>query len=177
VLLLLFLISSILNQVSANLNSVTSIECAFTEVLTFNGDTLNFTGSVYAIRNKARIDVYTPEKEVMFFKGDSVFVWREKTGQIYRSKTPIVFYNVLFSPSVNYRVDSTSSNWTHLSPVKDEFGYPISVRFNKSFLPEKINFVQEAGGGTFTFNSYKLNKTYSENFFSLNSSMTDKSKQ
>jgi len=176
VLLLLFLISSILNQVSEKLSSIKSVECNFTEVLTFHGDTLNFTGSVYAIRDKARIDVYAPEKEVMIFEGDSVFVWREETGQIYRSKTPMVFYNVLFSPAISYRVDSTSSNWTHLSPIKDEFGYPISVRFNKNFLPEKINFVQEAGGGAFTFNSYKLNKTYSENFFSLDFPTADKSK-
>jgi outer membrane lipoprotein-sorting protein len=166
---LLILISSILTEVSEKLKAVKSLECDFTEVLLFQGDTLNFGGTVYAVKDKARIDVYEPEREIMIFKGDSVFIWREKTGQIYHRETPMVFYSVLFSPSVNYRVDSTSSSWVHLSPLREELNYPISVRFNKNLLPEQIKFVQESGMGIFTFKSYKLNNIYSENFFSLDS--------
>ncbi len=165
---LLILVSSILTEVSEKLKDVKSLECEFTEILIFQEDTLNFSGTVYAVRDKARIDVYEPEREVMVFKGDSVFIWREKTGQFYRRKTPMVFYNVLFSPSVNYKVDSISSNWVHLSSLKDGINYPISVRFNKDLLPENIKFFQETGMGKFTFSSYKLNKTYTEDFFSLN---------
>lgn len=165
---LLILVSSVLTEVSEKLKNVKSLECEFTEILLFQGDTLNFSGRVYAVRDRARIDVYAPEREVMVFKGDSVFIWREKTNQIYHRKTPMVFYNVLFSPSVNYKVDSISSNWVHLSSLKDEINYPISVRFNKDLLPEKIRFVQETGMGEFTFSSYRLNKTYEEELFSLN---------
>jgi outer membrane lipoprotein-sorting protein len=165
----LFLISSGLAEVSEKLAGVKSLECEFDEILFVQGDTLNFTGSVYAIKDKARIDVYKPEREVMIFEGDSVFVWREQNGQVFRRQTPINFYNVLFSPSSNYRVDSTSSKWMHLSPLKGELDYPISVRLNKDFLPWKIKFLQESGAGIFTFSSYKLNKTYPEGFFSLNS--------
>jgi outer membrane lipoprotein-sorting protein len=104
-IILLILFSSILTEVSEKLKDVKSLECEFTEILLFQGDTLNFSGTVYAVRDRARIDVYAPEREVMVFKGDSVFIWREKTGQVYRRKTPMVFYNVLFSPSVNYKVD------------------------------------------------------------------------
>ncbi len=164
---LFILLSSILTEVSENLKEVKSLECEFTELLLFEGDTLIFGGRVYAERNRARIDVYNPEREVMIFKGDSVFIWREKTGQVYRRQTPMVFYNVLFSPAVNYKVDSTSSNWVHLSSLKDENNYPVSVRFNKNFLPEKMNFVQGTGMGMFTFSSYKFNRTYPEDFFSL----------
>jgi outer membrane lipoprotein-sorting protein len=167
-IILLILFSSILTEVSEKLKDVKSLECEFTEILLFQGDTLNFSGTVYAVRDRARIDVYAPEREVMVFKGDSVFIWREKTGQVYRRKTPMVFYNVLFSPSVNYKVDSVSSNWVHLSSLKDESNYPISVSFNKDLLPGKIRFVQETGMGEFNFSSYKLNKTYGEEFFSLN---------
>jgi outer membrane lipoprotein-sorting protein len=166
---LLVFISSILTEVSEKMKSVNSLECEFEEILLFQGDTLNFEGAVYAVKDKARIDVYAPEREIMIFEGDSVFVWREQTGQIYRRITPMVFYSVLFSPAVNYRVDSTSSNWIHLSPLKAELGYPISVRLNKSLLPEKMRFVQETGMGIFTFKSYKLNNIYPENFFSLDS--------
>ncbi len=166
---LLIFVSSILTEVSEKLSAVSSLECDFTEVLLFQGDTLNFKGAVYAIKDRARIDVYDPEREVMIFKGDSVFVWREKTGQIYRRVTPMIFYSVLFSPSSNYKVDSTSSSWIHLSPLKEELNYPISVRLNKNLLPEKLRFVQETGMGIFTFKSYELDKTYSENFFSLDS--------
>ncbi len=163
----LFLVSSVLNEVSEKLAGVKSLECKFDEILLIQGDTIKFTGSVYTVKDKARIDVYTPEREVMIFEGDSVFVWREQNGQVFRRRTPIIFYNVLFSPSANYRVDSTSSNWMHLSPLKDELDYPISVRLNKNYLPEKMKFVQESGVGMFTFSSYKLNKTYPESFFSL----------
>jgi outer membrane lipoprotein-sorting protein len=164
---LLISVSSILTEVTGKLKDVKSLECNFTEILLFQGDTLNFSGTVYALKDRARIDVYEPEREVMIFEGDSVFIWRKKTGQVYRRKTPMVFYNVLFSPSVNYKVDSISSNWVYLSSLKDEINYPISVRFNKELLPEKMRFVQEAGMGIFTFKSYKLNKTYSKEFFSL----------
>ena len=164
---LLILVSSILTEVSEKLKNVKSLECDFTEILLFQGDTLNFSGTVYALKDRARIDVFDPEREVIVFEGDSVFIWREKTNQVYRRETPMVFYNVLFSPSVNYKVDSISSNWVHLSSQKDEINYPISVRFNKELLPEKLSFVQEAGMGIFTFKSYKLNKTYSKDFFSL----------
>jgi outer membrane lipoprotein-sorting protein len=165
----LFLVSSLLNEVSEKLAGVKSLECDFNEVLFVQGDTLNFTGSVYAVKDRARIDVYEPEREVMIFEGDSVFVWREQNGQVFRRQTPIIFYNVLFSPSANYRVDSTSSNWMHLSPLKDELDYPLSVRLNKNYLPEKIKFLQESGVGMFTFSSYKLNRKYPESFFSLSS--------
>jgi outer membrane lipoprotein-sorting protein len=165
----LFLVSSILTDVSEKLAKVKSLECKFDEVLLVQGDTLRFTGSVYAVKDKARIDVYQPEREIMIFEGDSVFVWRELNGQVFRRQTPIIFYNVLFSPSANYKVDSTSSNWMHLSPLKNELDYPISVRLNKDYLPEKIKFMQESGVGIFTLSSYKLNKIYSEGFFSLNS--------
>lgn len=166
-LFLLILFSSILTEVSKNLKEVKSLECEFDELLLFQGDTLVFDGRVYAERDRARIDVYNPEREVMIFKGDSVFIWREKTGQVYKRKTPMALHTVLFSPSVNYKVDSTSSNWFYLSSLKDEANYPISVRFNKDLLPEKMNFVQESGMGMFTFSSYTFNKTYHENFFSL----------
>jgi outer membrane lipoprotein-sorting protein len=165
----LFLISSQLTEVSEKLARVKSLECKFDEILLVQGDTMKFTGSVYAVKDKARIDVYKPEREIMIFEGDSVFVWREQNGQVFRRQTPIIFYSVLFSPSENYRVDSTSSKWMHLSPLKSELDYPISVRLNKDYLPEKIKFVQESGIGMFTFGSYKLNKTYPEDFFSLNS--------
>ena len=164
---LLILISSILTEASEKLKAIKSLECDFTEVLLLAGDTLNFQGVVYALKDKARIDVYEPEREIMIFEGDSVFIWREKTGQIYRRETPMIFYNVLFSPSTNYKVDSVSSNWVHLSPLKDEFNYPISVRFNKNLVPAKIRFIQDAGMGIFTFSSYKFNKIYPANFFSL----------
>jgi outer membrane lipoprotein-sorting protein len=164
---LLILISSILSDVTEKLRDVKSIECDFSEVLLFQGDTLNFKGTVYAVKDRARIDVYEPEREVMIFKGDSVFIWIEKTNQIYREKTPMVLYDVLFSPAKSYKVDSASSNWVHLSSLKGENNYPISVRFNKNFLPKKITFVQETGKGIFDFSSYRLNKTYPENFFSL----------
>lgn len=164
---LLILISSILTEVSEKLKNVKSLECDFTEILLFQGDTLNFSGTVYALKDRAKIDVYEPEREVMIFLGDSVFIWREKTNQVYRRETPMVFYNVLFSPSVNYKVDSIRSNWVHLSSLKDEINYPISVRFNKELLPENIRFIQETGMGIFTFKSYKLNNIYSEKFFSL----------
>ncbi|MBN1694038.1 hypothetical protein JW879_01400 [candidate division WOR-3 bacterium] len=166
---LLIFISSILTEVSEKLKAVNSLECEFSEVLLFGGDTLNFTGVVYALRDRARIDVYEPEREIMIFEGDSIFVWREQTGQIYRRVTPMIFYGVLFSPAANYKVDSTSSNWIHLSPLKAELGYPISVRLNKNLLPEKMRFVQESGMGIFTFKSYKLNNIYPENLFSLDS--------
>lgn len=166
-LIFLFLVSSVLNQVSNNLSSVKSIECNFTEILMFHGDTLKFSGTVYAVRDKARIDVFKPEREIMFFQGDSVFIWRESTRQVFRRETPMVFYNVLFTPEVSYRVDSTKSGWAHLSPIKSELGYPISVRFNKNFLPEKIKFHQESGVGEFIFTSYRLNQVYDEKFFSL----------
>jgi len=165
--LLLILVSSILSDVSAKLKDAKSIECDFTEILLFQGDTLNFKGTVYALRDRARIDVFEPEREIMIFKGDSIFIWIEKTDQFYREKTPMVFHNVLFSPAESYKVDSISSNWVHLSSLKDENSYPISVRFNKNLLPEKINFIQKTGKGMFGFNSYRLNKTYPENFFSL----------
>jgi outer membrane lipoprotein-sorting protein len=164
---LLILISSILSNVSERLRDVESIECDFSEVLLFQGDTLNFKGTVYALRDRARIDVFEPEREVMVFKGDSVFIWIEKTDQIYREKTPMVLYDVLFSPEKSYMVDSAGSGWVHLSPLKDENNYPISVKFNKNLLPEKITFIQETGKGMFNFSSYRLNKKYPENFFSL----------
>jgi outer membrane lipoprotein-sorting protein len=173
-LFLLILISSILTEASEKLKAVKSLECDFTEVLLLQGDTLNFGGTVYAVKDKARIDVYEPEREIMIFEGDSVFIWREKTGQIYRRKTPMIFYNVLFSPSTSYKVDSTSLSWVHLSPLKEELNYPISVRFNENLLPEKLRFVQESGMGIFTFKSYKFNKIYKEKFFSLDSSTADK---
>lgn len=166
-LFVLIFVSSILTQVSEKLKDVKSLECDFTEILLFQGDTLNFTGTVYAVRDRARIDVYEPEREVMIFKGDSVFIWREKTGQVYRRETPMVFYDVLFSPSVSYKIDSTGSNWVHLSSVKNGANFPISVRFNKNLLPAKLRFVQESGMGIFTFSSYKLDRDYPENFFSL----------
>jgi outer membrane lipoprotein-sorting protein len=164
---ILILGSSILTEVSENLKELKSLECDFTEILLFQEDTLNFSGTVYAIKDRARIDVYEPEREIMVFKGDSVFIWREKTGKVYRRKTPMVFYDVLFSPSVSYKVDSTISNWVHLSSLKNELDYPISVRFNKNLMPEKLKFVQETGMGVFTFSSYKFDKNYPENFFSL----------
>jgi outer membrane lipoprotein-sorting protein len=164
---LLILISSILSDVSQRLREVKSIECDFSEMLVFQGDTLNFKGTVYAVRDRARIDVYEPEREVMIFKGDSVFIWIEKTNQIYRRETPMAFYNILFSPAESYKVESISSNWVHLSSLKGKNNYPISVRFNKNLLPEKINFIQETGKGLFNFSSYRLNKTYPEKFFSL----------
>ncbi len=170
-LMFLFLVSSVLNQVSNNLSSVKSIECNFNEILMFHGDTLNFSGTVYAVRDKARIDVFKPEREIMFFQRDSVFIWRKSTNQVFRRETPMVFYNVLFSPGVSYKVDSTKSGWAHLSPIKSELGYPISVRFNNKFLPERIKFHQESGTGEFTFTSYKLNQVYDEKFFSLNSTI------
>jgi outer membrane lipoprotein-sorting protein len=168
-ILVLFLVSSILTEVSEKLAKVKSLECDFNEVLFVQGDTFKFTGSVYAVKDKARIDVYKPEREVMIFESDSVFVWRELNGQVFRRQTPIILYNVLFSPSENYKVDSTGSDWIHLSPLKDGLDYPISVRLNKNYLPWKIKFMQESGVGMFTFSSYKLNKKYSESFFSLNS--------
>ncbi|MEJ2567638.1 MAG: hypothetical protein P8Z50_01975, partial [candidate division WOR-3 bacterium] len=155
---LLILVSPVLSDVSERLREVKSIECDFSEVLLFQGDTLNFKGTVYAVRDRARIDVFEPEREVMIFKGDSVFIWIEKTNQIYREKTPMVFYDVLFSPAKSYRVDSTNSGWVHLSSLKNKNNYPLSVKFNKNLLPEKINFVQEAGRGMFNFDSYRLNK-------------------
>jgi outer membrane lipoprotein-sorting protein len=164
---LLILLSSVLTDVSENLKGVKSLECEFNELLLFGGDTLIFHGRVYALKDRARIDVYNLEREVMIFKGDSVFIWIEKTNQVYQRETPMVFYNVLFSPSANYKVDSTSSNWFHLSSLKDETNFPISVRFNKDLVPEKMNFVQETGMGMFTFSSYKFNRTYPEDFFSL----------
>jgi outer membrane lipoprotein-sorting protein len=154
-------------DVSESLKGVKSLECEFSELLLFGGDTLIFDGKVYALKDRARIDVYNPEREVMIFRGDSVFVWREKTGQVYRREAPMAFYSILFSPSDNYKVDSTVSDWVYLSSLNDENNYPISVRFNKDFLPEKMNFVQGTGMGMFTFSSYKLNNTYPENFFSL----------
>jgi len=169
---LLILISSILSDVSERLREVQSVECDFSEILLFQGDTLNFKGTVYALRDRARIDVFEPEREVMIFKGDSVFIRIERTDQIYREKTPMVFYDVLFSPAKSYRVDSTCSGWVHLSSIlKNGNNYPISVKFNKNLLPEKINFIQETGKGMFSFNSYRLNKTYPENFFSLDFSL------
>jgi outer membrane lipoprotein-sorting protein len=165
---LLILLSSVLTEVSENLKGVESLECEFNELLLFGGDTLIFDGRIYAERNRARIDVYNPEREVIIFRGDSVFIWREKTGQVYQRETPMAFYNVLFSPAAGYKVDSTSSNWVHLSSLNNDSNYPISVRFNKNFLPEKMNFVQGSGMGMFTFGSYKFNKTYPLNFFSLN---------
>jgi outer membrane lipoprotein-sorting protein len=164
---LLILLSSVLTEVSENLKSVKSLECEFDELLIFQGDTLIFDGMIYALKDRARIDVYNPEREVMIFHGDSVFILREKTGQIYRRQTPIAFYNILFSSDNSYKVDSTRSNWFYLSSLKNKIGYPISIRFNKDFLPEKMNFIQETGMGMFTFSSYKFNKTYPENFFSL----------
>jgi outer membrane lipoprotein-sorting protein len=92
------------------MNSIKSLECNFVEILLVQRDTLVFKGSIYAVRDKARIDVYEPEREVMIFEGDSVFIWNKQNGQIFRHETPIIFYNVLFSPSKNYKVDSSGSN-------------------------------------------------------------------
>lgn len=173
-IILYFLISSVLNQVSNNLSSVASLECNFSEALMFQGDTLNFTGNVYALKDKARIDVFEPEREIMVFRGDSVFVWREKTAQFFRREAPMIFYEILFSPANSYKVDSSRSGWVHISPIKSKLSYPLSVQFNKNLLPVKMKFFQESGSGEFTFTSYKLNKTYAEAFFSLDSFVVDK---
>ena len=172
-IILYLLFSSILNQVSDNLSSVTSLECKFYELVMFQGDTLIFTGNVYAERDKARIDVFEPEREIMIFRKDSVFVWREKTAQLFKREAPMIFYEILFSPAKSYKVDSTYCGWIHLSPIKNELGYPLSVQFNKNLLPAKMKFFQESGSGEFTFSSYQLNKTYDKEFFSLDSFTPD----
>ncbi|MEO0293373.1 MAG: hypothetical protein ABIN61_04010 [candidate division WOR-3 bacterium] len=166
-MIILLFFSSILEEISEKLKEVRAIECNFTEILIVKGDTLKFRGSVYAEKKRARIDVYKPERQIMIFINDSIFLWTEKTNQVFRRKAPIIFYNVLFSPNLNYKIDSTSSGWIYLSPLKDELIYPISVLLNKDLLPKKIRFAQEEGSGVFTFSSYKLNKKYPEGFFSL----------
>lgn len=173
-IILYLLFSSILNQVSDNLSSVTSLECEFYEVIMFQGDTLIFTGNVYALRDRARIDVFEPEREIMVFRKDSVCVWREKTAQLFNRQAPMVFYEILFSPAESYKVDSAYSGWVHLSPIKNELGYPLAVQFNKNLLPSKMKFFQESGSGEFIFSSYRLNKAYDEEFFSLDSFVADR---
>lgn len=164
---ILLLFSSVLTQISQRLSKTKSIQCNFNETLMMQNDTLTFSGSVYAIRDKARIDVFEPEIETMLFEGDSVFIWREKTEQIYRKKAPIIFQKVLFNPSSHYRIDSTDSDWIHLSPIKKNLSHPISLTLNENFLPQKLKFTQKGGVGIFSFKSYKLNKKYAEDFFSL----------
>jgi outer membrane lipoprotein-sorting protein len=173
-LLFLFLVSSVLNRVSDNLSSVKSVECKFSEVLMFQGDTLKFSGNVYALRDRARIDVFEPEREVMIFHEDSVFVWREETAQVFRREAPMVFYEILFSPAKSYKVSSKNSDWVNLSPIENNISYPLSVKFNNNLLPAKMRFYQETGAGEFTFTSYKLNQTYDEQFFSFDSFLADK---
>lgn len=169
-----FLISSILNQVSDGLSSVVSLECNFSEILMFQGDTLIFKGNVYAERDKARIDVFEPEREIMVFREDSVFVWREQTDQLFRREAPMILYEILFSPANSYKVDSSGAGWVHISPLGNNVSYPLSVRFNKDLLPEKMKFFQESSSGEFTFTSYKFNQIYDEEFFSLDSFVVDK---
>jgi len=176
VIILYFLISSVLNQVSDNLSSVKSLECNFSEVLMFQNDTLNFTGNVYALKDKARIDVFEPEREIMVFREDSVFIWREKTAQLFKREAPMIFYEILFSPAKSYKVDSSRLGWVYISPIKSELSYPLSVQFNKNLLPVKMKFFQESGSGEFTFTSYKLNQTYDEQFFSLDTFLANESK-
>jgi hypothetical protein len=174
VVIIYFLISSVLNQVSDKLSSVASLECNFSEILMFHGDTLIFKGNVYAERDKARIDVFEPEREIMVFRKDSVLVWREQTAQFFRREAPMIFYEILFSPANSYKVDSSGAGWVHISPLGNNLSYPLSVRFNKDLLPEKMKFFQESGSGEFTFTSYKFNQSYDEQFFSLDSFVVDK---
>ncbi len=168
-ILLILFSSSVLTQVADRFSEIKSFKCAFIETLTVENDTFKFMGSVSIKKGKARIDVREPEKQIMIFDADSVFIWIEKDKRIKRTRTPISLSQLLFSPEDYYKVDSINNRWVYISPLKLDSTYPLSVQFNDDYFLKKIQFNQEGGKGKFTFYDYKINPEFPLTFFSINS--------
>ncbi|MBA7640066.1 hypothetical protein ES703_47730 [subsurface metagenome] len=168
-LIFLLISSSILSAVTERFSNIKTLECAFVETLEIETWSIYFSGLVFISRDGSRIEVEEPDKQIIIFKEDSVFIYIEKDNRLDKTIAPMSLSRLIFSPLDYYNIDSTIAGWTYLSAKEDIFSYPLSVFFNEKYFPERIRFTQEGVEGRFRFFKYKINPDLPDGIFSTDS--------
>ncbi|MCK4421861.1 outer membrane lipoprotein carrier protein LolA [candidate division WOR-3 bacterium] len=169
--MIFFLISiSVLSRVEERFSKVQSLECTFVETLWVENGSFEFTGFVYIVKEASRIDVKSPDEQVVIFRGDSVSIYIKKDDRLERTIAPLSLSRLIFAPGDYYLVDSIRGGWSYLSSKDNTFFCPLAIRFDKKELfPLEIRFTQDGGEGRFYFYNYKVNPSLPGILFDIDS--------